>query len=194
MPPTIISTPGATNANSYESVVEADAYFDSRLPLVPPWDEAESKEVLLTMGTRVLDSMFRGGKVLVPAHGQIDAYYVIRRSWTGAPATTTQRLAWPRTGMFDANGNAIASTVIPQDLKDALSELAGQLQIADRTLDSKVSVQGITSVRAGSVAVTFKDGYIDPRVIPDAVINLIPPSWYTEEDVEGVIEMEFEVF
>lgn len=192
---TIVSTPGASNANSYEEVAEADTYFETRLALVPPWDgtDPDVKISLLIMGTRSLDAMFRGQKTLVLPQGSRGPYYIVRRMWTGIPASTTQKLAWPRSGMYDANGNAIAVNVIPADLKDALSEFAGQLQAADRTLDNDISVQGITSARAGSVAVTFKGEFIDAKVLPDAVINLIPPSWYTEEQYEPAQPSVFEV-
>lgn len=188
----LVATAGAANANSYETVLEADAYFEARLPLATPWEDAESKEILLVMGTRVLDTLFRGSKVLMPAVGGQPAFYRVTRAWTGAPATTTQRLAWPRTGMYDQNGNALSSSTIPQDLKDALSELAGQLGLGDRTLDSDVVVQGISSVSAGSVSVSFRDGVL-PQVLPDAVMALIPPSWYTEEIIESVMSFEFDV-
>ena len=187
---TIVSTPGASNANSYEEVAEANAYFTTRLFLNPAWDTAEDAAALLVWGTRLLDAMFVGRKIL-----RIDGtnkYYVTLRKWTGAPATTTQRLSWPRTGMFDRNGNAIASNVIPQDLKDALSELAGQLLAGDRTLDNDVSVQGVKSVKAGSVAISFKD-MILAQVIPDAVLNLMPASWFTDELVEAAPPALFDV-
>lgn len=174
----IDSTAAGPNANSYETLVEAQAYFDSRLP-VAGWDDADSQNVLLVMATRTLDALAQPFKTLFRGADGV-AYYRVRRQWTGSPATTTQRLAWPRTGMFDHNGNAIPSNAIPQALKDAESELAGQLGNADRTLDNDVVVQGLKSVKAGSVALTFND-VIMPQVIPDAVYNLMPQSWLTDE-------------
>lgn len=188
--PTIDSTVGGVSSNSYETLVEAEAYFASRLP-VDGWIAAADKNVLLIMATRVLDAVAMPGKTLItPKSGS--PYYLVRRTWTGAPATTTQRLAWPRTGMYDANGNAIASNVIPQALKDAESELAGQLGTSDRTLDNDIVAQGLTSVRAGSVALTFKD-YIEQRILPDAVWLLMPPSWFTDELVIPAFSAEFDV-
>lgn len=187
---TIIATPGAANANSYETELEANDYFDARLPLVPPWDDADDPTAALAMATRVLDSMSVARRTLRKGC-DCNIYYTSRR-WTGTPATTTQRLAWPRTGMYDANGNAIPSDVIPQALKDAQSELAGQLVIADTTLDNAVGVGGIKSVKAGSVAVTFKDD-IAAHVLPDAVMNLLPPSWFTDELVEPAMQALFDV-
>lgn len=187
----LVSTPAAANANSYEEVAEADAYFEARLPLDPPWDDADSKEVLLVMGTRTLDAAFRGQRILVPARGGVGAYWKVGRKWAGLPATSMQRLAWPRTGLSHENGAAILDTEIPWELKDALSELSGQLGLGDRTLDSDVIVQGITSVKAGSVAVSFRDGAIFPATLPQAVIDLIPTSWYTEEQDEPTSPFDF---
>lgn len=96
--------------------------------------------------------------------------------------------------MFDRNGNAISSLVIPDDLKDAVAELAGQLAIEDRTLDNDVAVQGITSVRAGSVSVGFKSsGIMSSKMIPDAVMFQLVPSWITDEFYEPAQSPIFEV-
>ena len=178
--PTVNATPGSATANSYLTTAEAQAYFDTRLP-VAGWDDADDQDVLVIMATRTLDRLLTPYKTLVVQNGQ--RYYRVRPQWTGAPATPTQRLAWPRTGMFDANGNAIPSNIIPEDLKFATAELAGQLGTEDRTLDNDVIVQGIKSLRAGSVALEFQDG-IMPQVIPDAVWNLLVQSWVTDEIYE----------
>lgn len=69
---------------------------------------------------------------------------------------------------------------VPTDLKNATAEFAGQLGSTDRTLDNDVIVQGVTGVRAGSVSVSFKQEII-PQVIPDAVYNLMPQAWLTDE-------------
>lgn len=177
--PTIDATVGGASANSYETLAEAKTYFTTRLPLAG-WDNADSQSGLLIMATRTLDSLLQPRKNFYPAANGKPAYYRISPQWTGLPATATQRLAWPRIGMFDKNGNAIPSNVIPQDLKDVESEFAGQLGNADRTLDSDVIVQGITAVRAGSVSVSFS-GVAVPQVLPDAVWNLMPQSWFTDE-------------
>lgn len=178
--PTIITTPGASNANSYETLAEAQTYFSTRLPM-NGWDNADDQTVLLVMATRTLDSYAMPHKKLI--YIGKDIYYLTTRTWTGAPASSTQALAWPRTGMSDSNGNPIPSNVIPQELKDAESELAGQLGTTDSTLNNDVIVQGLTSVRAGSVSLTFKD-YIQSMVIPDAVWMLMPASWFTDEIIE----------
>ena len=64
-----------------------------------------------------------------------------------------------------------------------MSEFAGQLKKGDRSLDNDVIVQGLTSVKAGSVSLSFKD-MILPQVMPDAVLNMMPDSWFTSEVYE----------
>lgn len=190
--PTIDATVGGANANSYETLAEANTYFDERLPLPTAWVASGDQSIrALIMATRVLDSMAQPRKHLAHALNGTP-YYVVHRQWTGAPATPTQRLAWPRTGMYDANGNAIASNVIPQALKDAESELAGQLIMSDTTLDNSVTVGGIKSVSAGSVSVSFKD-MVERHVLPDAVWNLMPASWFTDELYEPANPAMFDV-
>jgi len=189
--PTIDATAGGANANSYETLEEAAEYFDNRLPIVPPWaPTGDASERLLITATRTLNNMFRGGRTLVKKG--TDSYYIINRKWKGQRATTTQRLDFPRIGLVDADGNAVPSDSVPQEIKDATSELAGQLGAGDRTLDSDVVVQGIKSVSAGSVSVSFKDD-VSAQVLPDAVVNNIPPWWYDDEQIELTNTFEFEV-
>jgi hypothetical protein len=185
----INATPGAADANSYLTLAEATAYFESRAPL-PAWDNAPSQEALLVMATRVMDMALSGSKILVD-----DDHYRIMPKWAGAPATETQALAWPRIGMLNRNGFAIPSDSIPNDLKAAVAELAGQLAVADLTLDNKIAVQGIQSVSAGPVSVSFKNAGIRvTKLLPDSVLFLLVPSWYTEETTETIYNtFDFEV-
>jgi hypothetical protein len=189
--PTIIATPAAANANSYETYAEANAYFADRIPITPPW-VASGNEAYLITATRMLDMLARPFKTLVPQQGGVPAYYRVRRQWTGAPSTTTQRLAWPRAGMFDGNGNAIDPAAIPRELKDAESELAGYLLKADRTLENDVIAQGITSLRAGSVSLAFKDNLVQ-QAIPQAVYDILPVGWLTDELVVPALAAQFDV-
>jgi len=178
MPLVLDATVGGPNANSYLTVAEGQTYFDSRLPLAG-WDNADSQAVLLVMATRVLDALAQPFKTFFPASGGSPAYYRVRRQWLGVVASSTQRLAHPRIGLIDANGNAVPSTVIAPGIKEATAELAGQLGNGDRTLDNDVIIQGLTSVKAGSVSLSFKDS-IMPQVIPQAVYDMLTP-YLTDE-------------
>jgi hypothetical protein len=187
---TLVATPGATNANSYLTLAEANDYFDTRLFSDNWTDNLADGEKALMMATRTLDALAQPYKYYV-ADGP-RPYYRTRPQWTGVPASATQALAWPRAGMYDAGGNLIASDVIPQALKNAVAELAMQLLAEDRTLDNDVSAKGIRSISAGPVSLSFKDS-IDMKVIPDAVWNLLPPTWFTADVIEYVPTAQFQV-
>jgi len=181
--PTVVATPGTADANSYGTVEEADDYFDSRVAIEPAWVDIDPdvKAALLINATRILDALNVARRTI--RSSPKGYYYYTSRAWTGLIATNEQALAWPRVGMFDRLGRPIASDVVPIELKQAEFELAGALAGGDRTLDNPVALQGITSVKAGSVAVTFKDS-IQLQILPEMVLNLLPPSWLTDELIE----------
>ncbi len=195
MPVVIDATPGGPSANCYELASEADAYFDSRIAIIPPWvpGGVDSSNRALVMGTRVLEMMSVPHKKLMRQSykGGVVKYYLVSPSWTGLPSTTTQRLAWPRVGMLDRQNRAIDPTVIPQELKDALSELAGQLIKVDRTIDNEIMYDGIDSVSASGVSIKFNER--EPWVIPGAVWDLMPQSWFTDELYQPAELAEFDV-
>lgn len=190
--PIIEATPGHASANSYLTLAEANLYFASRAPMAG-WENADDPSALLIMATRTLDMMLSPSRQFVPASGSQEAYFRIRPTWTGAPASTTQALAWPRIGMFNRNGVAILSTVVPGDLKNAVAELAGALGTKDTLVDNDNAVQGITSVKAGSVGISFAQGVMTSKVLPDSVLFMLVPSWLTQEYIEGAQRAQFDV-
>lgn len=186
------ATIGGANANSFETLDEANAYFESRTPLAPPWvTTGDTPARALITATRVLSQLALPHRRVTVGKDGIQ-YRITSPQWTGLPATATQALPWPRTGMKDSMGRDIPADVIPIELKNAEAEYAGQLAKSDLTLDNSVSVQGITSVKAGSVSVSFKDT-IEPKMIPDFVWALMPDSWFTDEIIEPALSAEFDV-
>ena len=177
---TLITTPGAANANSYATVEEALAYHEGRL-YSEPWENAENPEAALIFAARLLDGSF---------------------IWTGQATFETQALTWPRIGMLNRNGFLIPSTTIPNELKNAQAEWARLLTVADLAADDDVVKKRITSIRAGSVALSFanpdhsRDKFgIWPDVtnvdfVPDMVRILLVPSWYERPVTQ--LEAEFE--
>jgi hypothetical protein len=160
--PVLVATPGASNANSYCTVAESDTYHESHL-YADDWTgaSADRKIISLIMSTRLLDSKF---------------------AWAHFPTNSFesgQVLQWPRSGMIDVDGfGTIDSNVIPQRLKWATAEYARQLLVANRTADSDIETQGITSLSAGPISLSFKDS-VKAKVVPDAVIALMPSWWGT---------------
>jgi hypothetical protein len=100
--------------------------------------------------------------------------------WTGYAVTWTQRLPWPRYGMFQRVGqNYVNHLLIPEELKNAQFELARLLIHTDRTIENEIETQGLTSLRAGSVTLKFREnGPIGAPVIPQVSWSLLHPDWY----------------
>lgn len=176
MPSLIVSTPGAANANAFCDEAWGNSYHQTR-PNSDFWfdQSTEAKEAGIIQATRFLCSAFQ---------------------WTGAAASGTQSLCWPRTGMLTRNGYAIAANIIPVELKDATAEFARQLIEADRAADNDAEKTGLSSVSAGPVSVSWKNRedintYLDAKrtaawaspLIPDAVLALLVDSWYLRPTV-----------
>lgn len=188
----LVETPGAADANTYASLAEFNAYAAARVPALAWFTAAAdpAKEAALQAAARELDACF---------------------AWTGVAVDEVQALTWPRSGMVSRNGYAIATTAIPVDLKNAQCELALQMGAADRLGDNDPLLKGITSIRAGSVALTFSDAqaaqssreaadiairrrqsdlnYVS-TVIPDEVRRLLVPSWFTQNTVSRPVMFE----
>lgn len=193
MPVTIISTPGAEDANSFASREEINDIIAERTPFDPAWETTGdlAAQKIIT-ATRLIVAQFSGRKQLIRTKGS-DPYYLIGRVWTGEISTgivegEIQSLPWPRVGMCDRFGRAIASNEIPYDLKVAQAELAGQLSANDPLTDNDVIAQGIVGIKAGPVELRFRSDMelSGSDVLPQAIFDLLVPSWYTEERVEAI--------
>ncbi|NTX57664.1 DnaT-like ssDNA-binding protein [Myxococcus sp. CA039A] len=104
------ATPGGPAADSYCTVVEADAYHSARLHN-EAWAAASvvDKERVLKWATSRLDTHCR---------------------YRGMRATSTQALAWPRRGVvFD--GATVSDTSIPLRLRGVVAEFAFRLLTED---------------------------------------------------------------
>lgn len=185
-------TIGGVNSNTYVTIAEADAYWTSRAPFASAWAVSnEIKEALLITATRMFESMFSPSRILVRPK-DCEPYYLIRRTWTGAPASTTQALLWPRTGMFTRTGVEILSTVLPVELKNAVSELAGYLSQSDRLVDNQIAALGLTDLTVGPISLSFKDDIEILRTLPTMVEYLLIPGWMTDETIEPLSSFVFE--
>lgn len=155
----INTTVGDPGMNAYVTLAVADQYHKDR-----PSDSAttwlvtgpDAKTAAILWATKLLDATYE---------------------WTGTVASFTQSLMWPRWGMFHRNDwQLIANTEIPVELQWATAEYARQLLVGDRAGDSDIETQGLSSLRAGPVTLTFREG-VTAKVVPDAVFYLLPPSW-----------------
>lgn len=179
----IDTTVGGANANSFASVAEFKTYRTNRLPakaLALAATDPEIEIALIAAG-RALGASFE---------------------WTGTAVDEVQALTWPRSGMLNRNGFAILETVNPVDLKNAQCEWAYQLLAGvDTVSDNDAAKQGISSVKAGSVAVSFQsvntstEESVDLLIrrmgsdfnylnAPGEVRRLLVPSWYVENTIK----------
>ena len=106
---------GRSNANSYASAADGDAYYDGHL-YATAWTAATvtNREKALVFATRLIDSEFQ---------------------FHGSRAVENQALQWPRSGCPNVDGvNAEwPSDAVPKLVMDATCELARELLILDRT-------------------------------------------------------------
>lgn len=163
MPVTVIADPTDDAANSYVTVAEADAYHVARPTTTSAkWNAAtaDDKAAAVVTATELLDSAIQ---------------------WTGAAVDPEQPLAWPRTGMVSRNGASIPDDEFPRDLKRATSEFARQVLAGNRLADNDVARAGITDLKVGSISLSFKEDQVAsgvPAVVPDAILIMLPASWY----------------
>lgn len=130
---TIVTTVGASTANSYLSVADATTYFNKRLGS-SEWTTAgttspETQTTALAMA----------------------ALWMEQETWAGRIADSDQALAWPRIGTVDKDGYSIDATTIPQVIKDAQCECALAL-LKDNDLLDDTGLEGFKSLEVGSLA------------------------------------------
>ena len=148
--PLLVSTAGASDANTYATMEEAEAYFDTQL-YRDNWEESydDQKKRALLMATRLLDE-------------HVD--------WNGVKATDEQALRWPQDNQYDVDGYWVDNATIPLFLKNATAELAGHLIGSNRTAES--DTKGFKEMQAGELKLVINPGdrY---EVIPESVIAII---------------------
>ena len=109
------STPSTgTSGNSYATVAEADTYMDDSIRGATAWAavDADDKARALLSATRLLD----------------------KQCWIGEKTAASNTLEWPRTGVTDADGNAIDENTVPTQIVNGSIELAYELS-QDGTLE-----------------------------------------------------------
>ena len=112
----IVSTAGSSTANSYASLLEAEAYALT-IPSVDDWTAASEaqKNAALVQATRMMDTM----------------------TWKGWRALhLVQSLQWPRAGVADRENYYLDPATIPAKIRDACCEFAIRLISDDRAADS----------------------------------------------------------
>jgi hypothetical protein len=146
---------GKSDANSYASVADGDAYHEGHL-YATAWTGASAgtKAAALVMATRLIDAQFQFG---------------------GGRAVETQALQWPRANCHDPdadgwNGGTVPADVVPRAVVDATCETARALIIEDRTANPLG--EGLKFTGMGDMQQTFDKSDRRP-VLPRVVIVML---------------------
>ena len=138
--------------NAYADVAEADLYNGDH-PFGGAWAAftPEQKAARLILATRLLDENFE---------------------WHGVASRLEQPVSWPRLGLLTRQLAVLPSETIPDLIRDATSELARVLE-EDTTADNVIEDLKVRSVTGAAF------GDVVRKVIPSAVVDLIPVEWYS---------------
>jgi hypothetical protein len=128
MPVVVEDGTGKPNADSYVSLLAAETYHANRGRTAWAALTDDQAEAALRGGTFYIDGTYRG-------------------RWKGTRKTSAQALAWPRTGVTDEDGYAVADDSVPQEVIDATCE-AAFLQGTGTDLTAPPKAGNITSYRA----------------------------------------------
>lgn len=113
---------GSDSFNAYLDLTAANTYFNGRA--------GGSAWTSYTNGAETANDK---GRALVSATRMLDL-----QSWVGAKTSPSQPMEWPRDGVTDRDGVAVANTVIPADIQAACCELALAL-LLDPSLQESTS-------------------------------------------------------
>lgn len=145
---TLIATVGGITSNVYDTLANAEIYFEGRLNK-SAWTGAssENKKASLVHATTVLDA----------------------EEYNGEKTIFAQRLKWARVNVEDDDGFIIEGTVIPKEMKEAMFELALVLLSSDIQEHSELAKFKVMKV--GEITLEPLEGTIN--VLPDEVQKLI---------------------
>lgn len=132
----MVSTPATgTSGNSYATIAEADSYLEDSIDAGLNWVsvDPDSKARALITATRLLDN----------------------QCWVGTKTASSNTLEWPRTGVTDADGNAVDENTVPDQIVNGTIRLAYELS-QDPTLASQQNTgSNDKKYVAGSVSIEF---------------------------------------
>jgi hypothetical protein len=153
---TLDETVGGANANAYVTEAIATAYMDGKRG-ASEWGSAivaDREQAIVAATTRIDEEKFIG---------------------VVADSITPQRLKFPRAGMDDEDGNAIANTVIPEPIQRATMELALEMiKAGDVDLFGPTGLEGFEEIKVGSIEVTPKEqDRAGGQSLPAAVVRLL---------------------
>ena len=147
----LVATVGSATANSYATLVEANAYFATRLG-GSAWLDVED-----------------GALALITATAELDRF-----NYYGSKTDSDQALKFPRTGIEDDEGTAYEDDVVPTAVKRATFELALYLAENPDVLDSGGDLSEFKSLELGNQEVAIQpSGSGSSNKLPSRVMRLL---------------------
>ena len=137
---------------AYASVTEADDYLNTDIQREAAWEllSDDDKGKHLVAATRRLDlELWKGAK-------------------TGGEGVQTEK--WPRTGVEYADGTAVSTAEVPQELEDAAIILAGSIALDSENAESGTGGSNLRRAKAGSAEVEFFRPTIPGNVLQDPTV------------------------
>ena len=155
MAATIDATLQGTTANSYVTLAEADAYFETT-PDDSTWADKtdDQKNRSIISATRFIDDF----------------------EFYGDRCTTTQALKWPREN-YKVDGVKLTCTLIPDEVKVATLELARALANNPTALTGSKGTDGTyEEVKLGDLEVKYNTDSQNPGMV-NTILDVFP--WVT---------------
>lgn len=182
------ATPGSADANSYGTLLEAEAYFATRM-YTEAWDalpDDDAKEGVLIWATSTAEARVSNEwvKTQLPEDATIRVITTVKGDdecfivWNGSPVDEVQALSWPRKGMTTRNGFELPSTEVPKRLKEWQFEIALGLATEDRTAENAATALGLVGLKAGPVDLKFSTTAPNPKLITGATMQVLPRNWW----------------
>lgn len=154
---------GRATANSYVSDAEAVAYFDVDATAADflALNQA-AREEYLQWATRVLDA---------------------KTNWRGYKTfPLVQALRWPRSYVYDRDGNAVASNIVPREVKAATCELAKWLLTNDPS--GPQDVENLRKIVVDVIEIEYQEGTGQPSY-PGIINAILQGLGYVQTGVRG---------
>lgn len=177
--------PGSSVADTYATLSEFKSHLGIKLPPVV-WTLGDGDPILaLDAGDPFLEGSLKLSAIL------LDRSF----DWNGLPSFPGQARAFPRSGLFNGNGEALDPLTNPPEIKLAQMEWAAQLGSTDFFSENIAARLGVSLVKAGSVQVEFHENRsaIDYMklssqaarylLVPAIVRLMLVPSWYQEQAI-----------
>ena len=161
------ATPGSATANTYITLAEADVYLEDTRLHTTTWTALSDadKNAALAWATQTLD---------------------VSMDWYGYVRTTTQALRFPRSGIYDLDGNTVDYDTIPTILANATAELAAELAAGDVLAQPGVLGLGMSRIKVDEIELDVDSQERREPVSSHIALMLAPlGTLYTQARVGG---------